>query len=124
MLENRERGATLRVGEQPTREVRMAFGARPHGEQMQALHGVLGPRDCPLCNERDWDFQGAEIVLVMNVKGQENARRRLNFVGARDSSEGAVTKRALEEAAKKPLIRIPCDNCGHTELLDARKLGA
>lgn len=92
------------------------------GSPRKQLRDHLAQRACPLCGERKWDFENAETVVLVKQDSGSAALR-----GARGTGSGDVGK-ALEDAFSSPrnvrLRKLTCDNCGHTELLDARKLGS
>jgi hypothetical protein len=105
----------------------MPFPRRPEGALDQAVHERLHHRDCPLCGERAWDFEGARVVLVVPTNYPDDVKRSRSRTGtpigpATGSEEEhaiAVFKHASRDNG---LVQIACNNCGHTELLDRHKL--
>jgi hypothetical protein len=105
------------------------------------VESFMEDRSCPLCGERAWDFGGAQTVFLLDAE----EARRLGARGARlgsygpvlsphggSTGEDAAIQRRIE-AALKPLrdaavrnrlVKLACTNSGHTELLDADKVGA
>jgi hypothetical protein len=101
---------------------------------------LIGGRACPLCGEWAWDFEGARAVFLVDARDGERLadynRLRLggpSLTGLRrggGDAESALRqvsdqlKPVRDAASRNRLVQIACDNCGHTELVDASKLGA
>ena len=69
------------------------------------------------------------MVFVIGERYPDAMERQLRSTGPRLSpSRGPapeVSMRVFKEAARdNRLVQISCDNCGHAELFDARKLKA
>jgi hypothetical protein len=67
-------------------------------------------------------------VFVIATNYPANVRRLTSLTGPRLSSRGPQEELSMKvfKAASRDnsLVQIACDNCGHTELLDAGKVGA
>lgn len=88
----------------------------------EQIRGLFEDRGCPLCGERAWDFEGSRVVVLVDEGALERARRQLKGMGG-GSSESEVQKRVFKEASENNrLFKLTCNNCGHTELLDANKI--
>jgi hypothetical protein len=106
----------------------------------RAARAVLRDKACPLCGERAWDFEGARVVFLVDARDGERLadynRLRLggpSLTGLRrggGDAESALRqvsdqlKPVRDAASRNRLVQIACNNCGHTELLDASKAGA
>ena len=107
-----------------------------------SIESSMKDRPCPLCGGRAWDFEGAQTVFLIEAQearklGTRGARRRspggpvLSPYGGGTSEDSPILRR-IEEALRpvrdaadrNRLVKLSCSNCGHTELLDADKVGA
>ena len=97
--------------------------AGPSPSQIQAVHERLDGSGCPLCGQDVWDFDEMHVVVLVDPEMPATLRQRSQLHGAREPEMGLAV-RIFEEAARDSrLIKIACNNCGHTELLDTGKLG-
>jgi predicted nucleic-acid-binding Zn-ribbon protein len=99
----------------------------------ETLRNTLGDRGCPLCGEQAWDFEGRRVVFLVEREHArlDKIRGRLEFTGSRtyrENPEQALIQevfKVFQQAWRNNrLVQLSCSNCGHTELLDARKVGA
>jgi predicted nucleic-acid-binding Zn-ribbon protein len=109
----------------------MASPRESRGHLGQKVRAQVGDRRCPLCQAQAWDFAGTRVVFLVETERVrlEKIRSRLERTGSRLYREhpGQALIRELfkvfEEATRdNRLVHLSCNNCGHTELLDARKL--
>jgi hypothetical protein len=96
----------------------------------------LGDRKRPLCQAQAWDFAETRVVFLVEaervrLENLEKIQDHLERTGSRLYREhpGQALIRELfkvfEEATRENrLVRLSCNNRGHTERLDARKLNA
>jgi hypothetical protein len=105
----------------------------PMGDLGQKVRVHRGDRSCPLCQAQAWDFVGSRVVFVVEAdrvrleKIQDHLQRTGNSLYREHPGQALIRElfEVLEEAARdNRLVRLSCNNCGHTELLDARKLNA
>jgi len=111
----------------------MASPTEPTGHLGQKVRPLLDDRRCPLCQAQAWDFAGTRAVFLVEAEhvSLEKIRAHLERTGDslyREHPGQALIRelfKVLEEAARNNrLVRLSCNNCGHTVLLDARKLNA
>ena len=111
----------------------MAFPAEPSEHLGQKVRVHFGDRKCPVCQAQAWDFAETRVVFLVEAERVrlEKIQDHLERTGSRLYREhpGQALIRELfkvfEEATRENrLVRLSCNNCGHTELLDARKLNA
>jgi predicted nucleic-acid-binding Zn-ribbon protein len=93
---------------------------------------MLADRGCPLCGEQAWDFEGNSVMFLVepNSVGRDKMEGRLALTGSRtyrENPEQALIQQVLkafrDAARSNRVVQLTCKNCGHTELLDARKVG-
>lgn len=105
----------------------------PGGHKGQKVRIHLGDRRCPLCQAQAWDFAGTRAVFLLEAervsleKIQDHLERTGNKLYREHPGQALIRElfNVLEEATRdNRLIRLSCNNCGHTELLDARTLDA
>jgi predicted nucleic-acid-binding Zn-ribbon protein len=111
----------------------MASPTEPRGHLGQKVRVQLGDRRCPLCQAQAWDFAGTSVLFLVEAERVrlEKIQNHLERTGSRLYREhpGQALIRELfkvfEEATRdNRLVQLSCNNCGHTELLDSRKLNA
>lgn len=111
----------------------MASPTEPRGHLGQKVRGQLGDGRCPLCQARAWDFVGTRVVFLVEAERVrlEKIQNHLERTGSslyREHPGQALIRelfKVFEEATRdNRLVRLSCNNCGHTELLDARKFDA
>jgi len=106
---------------------------------MVAARALMGDRECPLCGEQAWDFEGARVVFLVDASDGSRLADYRRFAAAGPvlswgrTSESDAEKaqrwtsdqlKPVRDAARRRLVQLTCNNCGHTELLDVSKLRA
>ena len=118
----------------------MAFPTRARSPLAQTVRERLGDRACPLCGERAWDFEGLRVVFLVDASDGSRLADYRRFAAAgpvlswgrtneSDAEKaqrwtGDQLKPVRTAASRNRLVQLTCNNCGHTELLDAEKVGA
>ncbi len=111
----------------------MASPTEPSEHLGQKVRVQLGDRRCPLCQARAWDFAGTCVVFLVEAervhlgKIQNHLERTGSALYREHPGQALIRElfKIFEEAARdNPLVQLSCNNCGHTELLDTRKLNA
>ena len=111
----------------------MSSPTEPGGHLGQKGRLHLGDRRCPLFQAQAWDFAGTRAVFLVEAervrleKIQDHLERTGNRLYREHPGQALIRElfNVLEEATRdNRLIRLSCNNCGHTELLDARTLDA
>ena len=113
---------------------------QPESPLERRVREQLGDRECPLCGQQAWDFGGARVVFLIGASDGSSLGdyRRPSDVGpiqspgrtSRSDEEKALRwvsdqlRPVRDAASENRLIQLSCNNCGHTELLDAGKLGS
>ncbi len=83
------------------------------------VRGLFENRACPLCEKRAWDFENASSVVLVKKDSGKAAVRSSGGTGRGDLSK--ALENAFESPSNVHLLKLTCNNCGHTELLDAGK---
>jgi hypothetical protein len=105
----------------------------PRDSLGQKVRAQVSDRRCPLCQAQAWDFARRRVLFLVETEhvSLEKTQNHLERTDSRLYREhpGQAPIRELfkvfEEATRdNRLIQLSCNNCGHTALLDARKLNA
>jgi hypothetical protein len=111
----------------------MASPTEPKEPLGQMVRVRLGDRRCPLCQAQVWDFAGARVVFLVEAervrleKIQDHLERTGSTLYREHPGQALIRElfKVFEEATHdNRLVRLSCNNCGHTELLGARTLDA
>ena len=117
----------------------MTFPIGPGGGLARTVSERQGDRACPLCAERAWDFEGTRLVFLVDASDGSRLADFRRFAAAgpvlswgRTSESdaekaqrwtGDQLKPLRTAASRNRLVQLTCNNCGHTELLNADKVG-